>query len=162
LPPGVLNFLTGGGATVGDAIVRHPRTRFVSFTGSKQVGIGINKLAAEVQPGQIWLKRVVAEMGGKDAIIVDDEADVDAAVEGVAMAAFGFSGQKCSACSRAIVTRPVYDEFVAKRKERVAQLSVGDADQYGVHMGPLSSKRERRTGLDDSDKGNAADRVPHD
>jgi 1-pyrroline-5-carboxylate dehydrogenase len=114
LPPGVFNFVTGGGGTVGDALVRHPKTRFVSFTGSKAVGIGINKLAAEVQPGQRWLKRVVAEMGGKDAIIVDDEADIDAAVEGVAVSAFGFQGQKCSACSRAIVTRPVYDRFVAK------------------------------------------------
>jgi 1-pyrroline-5-carboxylate dehydrogenase len=141
LPAGVLNFLSGGGSTVGDAIVRHPKTRFVSFTGSKPVGIGINKLAAEVQPGQIWLKRVVAEMGGKDAIIVDDEADVDAAVEGVAVSAFGFSGQKCSACSRAIVTRPVYDEFVAKLKERVARMTVGEPDQYGIYMGPVSSER---------------------
>ena len=93
LPAGVLNFVTGGGATVGDALVRHAKTRFVSFTGSKAVGIGINKLAAEVQPGQMWLKRVVAEMGGKDAIIVDDEADLDAAVEGVAVSAFGFRGR---------------------------------------------------------------------
>jgi 1-pyrroline-5-carboxylate dehydrogenase len=148
LPPGVLNFVSGGGATVGDAIVRHPRTRFVSFTGSKQVGIGINKLAAEVQPGQIWLKRVVAEMGGKDAIIVDEEADVDAAVEGVAMSAFGFSGQKCSACSRAIVARPVYDEFVSKLQARVARLSVGEPDQYGIYMGPVSSARAHKTILD--------------
>ena len=159
LPPGVLNFLTGGGATVGDAIVRHPKTRFVSFTGSKGVGIGINKLAAEVQPGQIWLKRVVAEMGGKDAIIVDDEADVDAAVEGVALSAFGFSGQKCSACSRAIVTRPVYDEFVSKLKERVARLSVGEPDQYGVYMGPVSSARAHKTILDYIEKGKQEGRV---
>jgi len=141
LPPGVFNFVTGAGGTVGDTLVRHPKTRFVSFTGSRAVGIGINKLAAEVQPGQIWLKRVVAEMGGKDAIIVDDEADIDAAVEGVALSAFGFSGQKCSACSRAIVTRPVYDEFVAKLQARVAQVSVGEPDRYGVYMGPVSSKR---------------------
>src|SRR5689334_819280 len=153
LPPGVLTFVTGGGATVGDAIVRHPRTRFVSFTGSKQVGIGINKLAAEVQPGQIWLKRVVAKMGGKDAIIVDEEADVDAAVEGVAMSAFGYSGQKCSACSRAIVTRPVYDAFVDKLQKRVAQLSVGEPDQYGVYMGPVSSSRAYKTILDYVEKG---------
>jgi 1-pyrroline-5-carboxylate dehydrogenase len=159
LPPGVLNFMTGGGATVGDAIVRHPRTRFVSFTGSKAVGIGINKLAAEVQPGQIWLKRVVAEMGGKDAIIVDEEADVDAAVEGVAMSAFGFSGQKCSACSRAIVARPVYDQFVDKLQKRVAQLSVGEPDQYGVYMGPVSSARAHKTILDYVEKGKREGRV---
>ncbi len=99
---------------MGDTLVAHPKTRFISFTGSKDVGLGINELAAEVQPGQIWIKRVVAEMGGKDAIIVDEEADLDAAVEGVALSAFGFQGQKCSACSRAIVARPVYDEFVEK------------------------------------------------
>ena len=99
LPPGVLQFVTGGGSTVGDTLVRHPKTRFVSFTGSREVGVGINHLASEVQPGQIWLKRVVAEMGGKDAIIVDDEADLDAAAQGVSASAFGFQGQKCSACS---------------------------------------------------------------
>src|SRR5690242_2749773 len=82
LPPGVFNFVTGSGGTVGDTLVRHPRTRFVSFTGSKEVGVGINKLAADVAPGQIWLKRVVAEMGGKDSIIVDEEADLDAAAQG--------------------------------------------------------------------------------
>jgi 1-pyrroline-5-carboxylate dehydrogenase len=159
LPAGVFSFLTGGGATVGDAIVRHPKTRFVSFTGSKAVGIGINKLAAEVQPGQIWLKRVVAEMGGKDAIIVDDEADLDAAVEGVALSAFGFSGQKCSACSRAIVTRPVYDAFVTKLKARVEQLSVGEPDRYGTYMGPVSSKRAYETILGYVAKGKQEGRV---
>src|SRR4029079_2942595 len=102
LPAGVINFVTGDGSVVGDQIVRHPKTRFVSFTGSKDVGVGINKLAAEVQPGQRWLKRVVAEMGGKDGIVVDDEADLDAAALGVAQSAFGFGGRKCSACSRAI------------------------------------------------------------
>src|SRR5437867_12133691 len=114
LPPGVINFVTGGGATVGDTIVRHGKTRFVSFTGSKEVGVGINRLAAELQPGQIWLKRVVAEMGGKDAIIVDEEADLDAAVQGVLASAFGFQGQKCSACSRAIVSERIYGPFVEK------------------------------------------------
>ena len=109
LPAGVINFLTGSGGVIGDTLVRHPRTRFVSFTGSKEVGIGINRLAAEVQPGQIWLKRVVAEMGGKDAIIVDEEADLEAAAQGVAASAFGFQGQKCSACSRAIVSTKIYD-----------------------------------------------------
>ena len=114
LPPGVFNFVTGGGATVGDTMVRHPKTRFISFTGSKAVGIGINELAAEVQPGQIWLKRVVAEMGGKDAIVVDEEADVDAAARAWRRPAFGFQGQKCSACSRAIVSEKIYDEFLDK------------------------------------------------
>ena len=159
LPPGVLNFVTGGGGTVGDTLVRHAKTRFVSFTGSKDVGIGINRLAAEVQPGQIWLKRVVAEMGGKDAIIVDDEADVDAAVEGVAVSAFGFGGQKCSACSRAIVTRPVYDAFVSKLQERVASMTVGEPDQYGIYMGPVSSERAYKGILSYIDKGKREGRV---
>jgi 1-pyrroline-5-carboxylate dehydrogenase len=140
LPPGVVNFLTGSGGLIGDALVKHAQTRFVSFTGSREVGIGINKLAADVQPGQIWLKRVVAEMGGKDGIIVDDEADVAAAAQGVAQAAFGFQGQKCSACSRAIVVQKVYDEFLAKLTDEVKKIAVGDPDTYGTWMGPVSSK----------------------
>jgi len=137
LPPGVLNFVTGGGAVVGDTLVRHPKTRFVAFTGSKAVGIGINRLAAEVQPGQIWLKRVVAEMGGKDAIIVDEEADLDAAAQGVAAAAFGFQGQKCSACSRAIVSEKVYEPFLEKLKAEVAKITVSEPDRPEVNMGPV-------------------------
>jgi 1-pyrroline-5-carboxylate dehydrogenase len=140
LPPGVLNFVTGSGAIVGDGMVKHAKTRFVSFTGSRDVGIGINRLAAEVQPGQIWLKRVVAEMGGKDAIIVDEEADLDAAAQGVAASAFGFGGQKCSACSRAIVSEKVYAPFLERLKAEVAKLSVGDPDTYGTFMGPVSSR----------------------
>jgi 1-pyrroline-5-carboxylate dehydrogenase len=143
LPPGVFNFVTGGGGTVGDTLVRHPRTRFVSFTGSKEVGIGINKLAAEVQPGQIWLKRVVAEMGGKDAIIVDEEADLEAAAFGVAHAAFGFQGQKCSACSRAIVSEKVYAPFLEKLRVHVDKIKVGEAEQAGVNLGPVINQAAR-------------------
>ena len=143
LPAGVFNYVTGSGGVVGDAIVRHPRTRFVSFTGSRDVGIGINRLAAEVQPGQIWLKRVVAEMGGKDAIIVDEEADLDAAVEGVAVSAFGFQGQKCSACSRAIVSEKLYAPFLEKLKARVERIVIGEPDQYGTWLGPVSSRAAR-------------------
>jgi 1-pyrroline-5-carboxylate dehydrogenase len=145
LPAGVLNFVSGGGATVGDTLVRHPKTRFVSFTGSREVGIGINRLAAEVQPGQIWLKRVVAEMGGKDGIIVDDEADVDAAAHGVAVSAFGFQGQKCSACSRAIVVDKVYDAFVARLKAEVETFTVGEPDRFGVTVGPVVNANARDT-----------------
>ena len=145
LPPGVLNFVTGSGATVGDTIVRHAKTRFVSFTGSKAVGIGINQLAAEVQPGQIWLKRVVAEMGGKDAIIVDEEADVDAAALGVAQSAFGFQGQKCSACSRAIVSEKVYEPFLEKLKGHVEKIVIGEPDQAGVYLGPVINQKARDT-----------------
>jgi 1-pyrroline-5-carboxylate dehydrogenase len=145
LPPGVFNFVAGGGGTVGDTIVRHPKTRFVSFTGSREVGIGINKLAAEVQPGQIWLKRVVAEMGGKDAIIVDEEADLDAAVEGVALSAFGFQGQKCSACSRAIVSEKLYEPFLQKLKARVEKIAPDEPEKHGVYMGPVVNAKARDT-----------------
>ena len=149
LPAGVINFVSGGGGVVGDTIVRHPKTRFVSFTGSKAVGIGINKLAADVVPGQIWLKRVVAEMGGKDGIVIDDEADLDAVALGVAQSAFGFCGQKCSACSRAIVVDSVHDAFVEKLLAQVARfVNVGDPATYGTYMGPVSSDRAMKTILE--------------
>ncbi len=149
LPAGVINFVSGGGAVVGDTIVRHAKTRFISFTGSKAVGIGINKLAADVQPGQVWLKRVVAEMGGKDGIIVDDEADLDAAALGVAQSAFGFGGQKCSACSRAIVVDKVHDAFVEKLMAQVERfVRIGDPAVYGTYLGPVASDRAMKTILE--------------
>ncbi|MGH9343502.1 MAG: aldehyde dehydrogenase family protein, partial [Terriglobia bacterium] len=136
-PPGVVNFLPGPGAGVGDALVSHPKTRFVAFTGSKEVGLHINELAAKTVPGQIWIKRVIAEMGGKNSIVVDEDADLDSAVEGVAVSAFGYQGQKCSACSRAIVTRPVYERFLSRLAERVKAIRVGDPADAGVTMGPV-------------------------
>ncbi|MCL4512390.1 MAG: L-glutamate gamma-semialdehyde dehydrogenase [Bacteroidetes bacterium] len=136
LPDGVLNFVSGSGAEVGDTLVAHPKTRFVAFTGSKEVGTHINKFAAEVQPGQIWVKRVVVEMGGKDAIVVDSEANVNLAVEGVVASAFGFQGQKCSACSRAIVDEKVYDKFVAKLKAAVEKIKIKPPKENG-RMGPV-------------------------
>ncbi|MCZ6679733.1 MAG: L-glutamate gamma-semialdehyde dehydrogenase [Candidatus Poribacteria bacterium] len=140
LPPGVINLVTGPGSTVGDTLVKHPQTRFVAFTGSKEVGVHIYEEAAKVRPGQIWLKRVIAEMGGKDAIIVDAETDLDEAVEGVALSAFGFQGQKCSACSRAIVDEKVYDEFVEKVVKRTESISVGPAKAFDNFMGPVINK----------------------
>jgi 1-pyrroline-5-carboxylate dehydrogenase len=137
LPGGVVNFLTGPGGSVGNTLVGHPRTRFVSFTGSKEVGLGINELAAKPQSGQIWIKRVVAEMGGKDSIIVDGEADLDKAVEGVVASAFGYQGQKCSACSRAIVDQSLYEPFVAKVAEKVKTLTQGDPVDFANTMGPV-------------------------
>jgi 1-pyrroline-5-carboxylate dehydrogenase len=126
LPEGVVNFCPGSGATFGNAVVSHPKTRYIAFTGSREVGLDINQRAAEMAPGQVWIKRTILEMGGKDAIIVDAEADLDAAVEGVAQAAFGFQGQKCSACSRAIVDERVYDRFLERLKARVEKISIGD------------------------------------
>ncbi len=126
MPEGVVNLCPGGGATFGDALVAHGKVRYIAFTGSREVGLHINQTAAHQQPGQLWIKRTVLEMGGKDAIIVDADADIDSAVEGVAQAAFGFQGQKCSACSRAIVDERIYDQFLQKLKTRVEKITIGD------------------------------------
>ncbi len=140
LPPGVLNYVSGPGGAVGDTLVTHPRIRFISFTGSKEVGIHINEVAAKVQPGQIWLKRVVAEMGGKDSIIVDEGVDIEDAAQGVLASAFGFQGQKCSACSRAIVVGKAYDAFVATIAAKAEALKVGDAADPAHYMGPVVNR----------------------
>jgi len=137
LPNGALNFVTGPGSSVGNRIVEHPQVRFVAFTGSKDVGLHINQRAATPQPGQLWIKRVVAEMGGKDSIIVDADADLDQAADGVVASAFGFQGQKCSACSRAIVDRRIYDEFLRKLRERAGKITVGPTDNPDNWMGPV-------------------------
>ncbi|MBO7742575.1 L-glutamate gamma-semialdehyde dehydrogenase [Paenibacillus sp. MWE-103] len=125
LPAGVINYIPGSGAEVGDFLTTHPKTRFVSFTGSKEVGLRINKLAADTAPGQIWIKRVVAEMGGKDGIVVDETADLDAAAAAIAASAFGFQGQKCSAGSRAIIVESVYDEVAERVVKLTEQLQIG-------------------------------------
>jgi 1-pyrroline-5-carboxylate dehydrogenase len=139
MPDGVVNLCPGAGAEFGNAIVEHPKTRFIAFTGSKAVGLEINERAARTQPGQIWIKRTILEMGGKDSILVCEDADLEAAVEGVVASAFGFSGQKCSACSRVIVEAPLYDVFLERLRERVAQLTVGDPVQ-NPNMGPVISR----------------------
>src|ERR1039457_4366670 len=126
LPQGVVNFCPGSGITLGNAIVEHPKTRFIAFAGSKTVGLEIHERAAQTKPGQIWIKRTILEMGGKDSILVCADADLDAAVEAVAASAFGFSGQKCSACSRCIIEAPIYEGFTERLRERVGQLTVGD------------------------------------
>jgi 1-pyrroline-5-carboxylate dehydrogenase len=126
MPDGVVNFCPGSGATFGNALVAHPKTRYIAFTGSREVGLDINRRAAEAAPGQIWIKRSILEMGGKDAIIVDADADIDSAVDGVAASAFGFQGQKCSACSRAIVDERIYEPFLEQLKARIEKLTVGD------------------------------------
>jgi 1-pyrroline-5-carboxylate dehydrogenase len=133
-PPGVLNFLAGSGSEIGDFLVAHPRTRFVSFTGSREVGTHIYALAAQVQTGQRWLKRVVAEMGGKDAIIVDESADLDAAASGITTSAYGFQGQKCSAASRAIVLEPVYQDVLGRVARQAEALRVGPAEDVETQV----------------------------
>ena len=137
LPAGVLNYIPGSGAEVGDYLVDHPRTRFISFTGSRDVGIRIYERAAKVHPGQIWLKRVIAEMGGKDGIIVDKEADLELAAQSIVASAFGYSGQKCSACSRAIIVEDVYDQVLNRVVELTKQLNVGDPAEQATFMGPV-------------------------
>jgi 1-pyrroline-5-carboxylate dehydrogenase len=144
-PPESFTILVGSGAEVGDLLVDHPRTRFISFTGSREVGLRINERAARTQPGQIWIKRVIAEMGGKDAIIVDDEADLDAAAQGVLVSAYGYQGQKCSACSRAIVAERVYDAFLEKLVSRVQAIEVGPAEDPVNYMGPVINEHARQT-----------------
>jgi 1-pyrroline-5-carboxylate dehydrogenase len=159
VPKDALNFLTGAGEIVGDALVKHPKTRFITFTGSKEVGLLISEAAGKKMPGQIWIKRTVLEMGGKDATIVDEEADLDAAVEGVAQAAFGYQGQKCSACSRAIVSEKVYDSFVSRITERAKKVTVGPSELPGNYMGPVVSKTALETVLGYIDLGKKEGRV---
>lgn len=140
LPKGVLNFIPGKGSEVGDYIVKHPKTRFISFTGSKEVGMNIYQEAAIVRPGQIWLKRVIAEMGGKDAILVDGDCDIELAAESIVKSAFGFQGQKCSACSRAIIHQDVYDEIVKLVEVKTKALSMGNPIDGSIYMGPVIDK----------------------
>jgi 1-pyrroline-5-carboxylate dehydrogenase len=142
-PPESFSLLNGDGALIGSILVAHPKTRFVSFTGSRAVGLQINESAAKTQPGQRWIKRVVAEMGGKDAIVVDRETNIDQAVLGVLYSAFGYQGQKCSACSRAIVDESIYDEFLEKLKEKAAALPIGPSDDVNNYMGPVINARAR-------------------
>jgi len=147
MPEGVVNFCPGAGGSFGDAIVSHPKTRYIAFTGSREVGLHINKSAATQAPGQIWIKRTVLEMGGKDAIIVDADTDLDVAVEGVAQAAFGFQGQKCSACSRAIVDERVYDKFLDMLKARVEKFTLGDPAE-NFNMGAVINEGSMKTILE--------------
>jgi 1-pyrroline-5-carboxylate dehydrogenase len=159
LPPGVLNLVTGAGADIGDALVTHPLVRLVSFTGSKEVGLRINELAARSQPAQRWIKRVIAEMGGKDAIIVDREADLDLAVSGVVASAFGYQGQKCSACSRAIVDQAIYQEFLDKLRKRTDELRVGSAEDPASDLGPVINERAMQTILEYIEVGRGEGRL---
>ena len=158
MPEGVVNFCPGAGASFGNAVVAHPKTRYIAFTGSREVGLDINKSAAAHAPGQIWIKRTILEMGGKDAIIVDADADVDSAVEGVAQAAFGFQGQKCSACSRAIVDERIYDIFLEKLKARVEKITVGDP-AANANMGAVINEGSMKSILDYIEVGKKDGRV---
>jgi 1-pyrroline-5-carboxylate dehydrogenase len=146
MPPGVVNFVSGGGGEVGDPLVQHPRIRFVSFTGSKGVGLHIVEQAAKHREGQLWIKRVVAEMGGKDAIIVDrDTKNLDEAASAVVASAFGFQGQKCSACSRAIIDEAVYDRILPLIVEKTKKLRMGDPTLYESAVGPVVNEKAMKS-----------------
>jgi 1-pyrroline-5-carboxylate dehydrogenase len=160
MPDGVVNFCPGSGSSFGAGLVEHPLTRFIAFTGSKEVGLDINQRAAKPQPGQKWIKRTILEMGGKDSIIVADDANLDAAVEGVAQAAFGFQGQKCSACSRAIVDEQIYDVFLERLKDRVAKITVGDPTE-NKPMGPVVSEKAMKSILNYIEIGKKEGRLIH-
>jgi 1-pyrroline-5-carboxylate dehydrogenase len=158
LPDGVVNFCPGAGSKFGGALVAHPQTRFIAFTGSKAVGLGIHESAARTQPGQKFIKRTILEMGGKDSIIVEPDCEFDAAVEGVVASAFGFNGQKCSACSRAIVHESIYDLFCERVQQRVEQLRVGDP-AANFNVGPVINEGAFRSILEYIEIGQSEGRL---
>lgn len=153
VPPGVVQFLPGIGEEVGPALVRSSKTHWIAFTGSKAVGLEIIRAAAEVPPDQMHLKRVIAEMGGKNGIIVDEDADLDEAVVGVAISAFGYAGQKCSACSRVIVLDSLFDRFVRRLTETTRSLPIGPAEAPGTVVGPLVDASARQKALAAIERG---------
>ncbi|MEW8028440.1 MAG: proline dehydrogenase family protein [Candidatus Thiodiazotropha sp.] len=144
LPEGVVTCLPGSGAEIGEALVRDPRTHFVAFTGSKEVGLHLHNLISQSVDGQRHVKRLIAEMGGKNAIIIDADADLDDAVAGVIDSAFGYQGQKCSACSRVICVDTIHDRFVSRLTEATRSLSVGDPVEPGNRVGPVISTEAKQ------------------
>ncbi|AFZ48453.1 delta-1-pyrroline-5-carboxylate dehydrogenase [Cyanobacterium stanieri PCC 7202] len=153
IPKGVFQYIPGKGSVVGDYLVKHPDIHLIAFTGSREVGCKIYADAAILQPKQKHLKKVIAEMGGKNAIIIDESADLDQGVAGVVQSAFGFSGQKCSACSRVIVLNTVYDAFVERLIEAVKSLHVGDAKNPSTKIGPVIDAAAQTRILEYIEKG---------
>ncbi|MFM8474722.1 MAG: L-glutamate gamma-semialdehyde dehydrogenase [Planctomycetaceae bacterium] len=143
LPSGVINFLPGIGEEVGPALISHPDVDLIAFTGSQSVGLEINRVAADTSKAQHNVRRVIAEMGGKNAIIIDEDADLDEAVLGVVRSAFGYSGQKCSACSRVIVLDSIHDQFTQRLVDTVRSLTIGPAEEPGTKIGPVIDEEAR-------------------
>ncbi|MEH7464089.1 L-glutamate gamma-semialdehyde dehydrogenase [Bacillus thuringiensis] len=137
IPNGVINFIPGIGSEVGEYLVKHSLTRFISFTGSRNVGLRINQLAAIPNPNQKWMKRVITEMGGKDAIIIDQDTDLDFATDIVINSTFGFAGQKCASCSRVIIDQKIYDQTIEILEKKIRNLKVGESDKLINDMGPV-------------------------
>jgi 1-pyrroline-5-carboxylate dehydrogenase len=148
VPAGVVNYIPGSGSEVGDYLVEHPLTRYISFTGSREVGLRINELAAKKTEGQKWIKRVIAEMGGKDTIVVDKDADLNLAATNIMYSAFGFAGQKCSACSRAVIHKDVYDEVLKMVVEESKKLTMGDIKKLDNYVCPVIDEHAQRKILD--------------
>jgi RHH-type proline utilization regulon transcriptional repressor/proline dehydrogenase/delta 1-pyrroline-5-carboxylate dehydrogenase len=140
LPPGVLQYLPGPGGEVGEYLAAHPGIALIAFTGSREVGLKIVKIAGDTRPGQTSIKKVVAEMGGKNAIIIDDTADLDEAVKGVLESSLGYQGQKCSACSRVIIFRSVFHEFCGRLSEAMKSIEIGPPERPATYMGPLINR----------------------
>ncbi len=159
LPPGVVAYLPGVGEEIGPALVEHPDVATIAFTGSRAVGLAIARGAAEVRAGQQHIKRAIAELGGKNAIVVDDDADMDEAVHGVVASAFGYSGQKCSACSRVIVPESLHDAFVARLVEAIRSLKIAPADDPGCSIGPVIDGEAQRRILAVIEKGKSEGRL---
>ena len=154
MPAGVVNFLSGSGSEVGDPLIQHPKMRFIAFTGSKEVGLHINEEAAKPRKGQIWIKRVIVEMGGKDAIIVDREtSNLDEAASAVVASAFGFQGQKCSACSRVIIDQAIYDRIVPMIVEKTKKLKIGPPEAADSQIGPVVNESAMKKIKEYIDKG---------
>jgi 1-pyrroline-5-carboxylate dehydrogenase len=154
MPDGVINFLPASGGVVGDFLVDHPSIRFVNFTGSKEVGLRIAERAALVRPGQKWLKRAFMEMGGKDGLIVDETADLDLAADSLVRSAYGYQGQKCSACSRAIVVASIHDDLLDRVVAKAAALEIGPGVE-NKPVGPIISKEQHSSILAEIERGRA-------
>ncbi len=143
LPTGVVNFVPGAGSVIGDYLVDHSDVKFITFTGSMEIGLRILERATKIHPGQTSIKSVIAEMGGKNAIIIDEDADLDTAIKGVIHSAFGFQGQKCSAASRIIVLENIYDEFLKRFTQAVDDIIIGPAEDADAKVGPVISKKRQ-------------------
>ncbi len=162
IPDGVLNFLPGQGATIGTHLVTHPNVHVIAFTGSRDVGTNIRRQACDVAPNQRHIKKVIAELGGKNAIIVDDSADLDESVSGVIKSAFGYSGQKCTAASRVIVLQSVYNDFCDKLVDAVRTLTIGPAEQPATIIAPLIDDQLVRSVRDHITQAKSVARLIHE
>jgi RHH-type transcriptional regulator, proline utilization regulon repressor / proline dehydrogenase / delta 1-pyrroline-5-carboxylate dehydrogenase len=159
LPQGVLDFVPGPGGEIGDPLVSHPDVGLIAFTGSREIGLRINRLAADTREGQRFIKRVIAEMGGKNALIVAEDADLDAAAQATAISAYGYQGQKCSACSRAIVLEGVYNQFLESLVDKTSRITIGPPEDPDAFFGPLINEESRKKVLRYIDTGKSEGRL---